>query len=311
MPWFKVDDTFHSHPKATAASLAALGLWAVAGSWSGGHRQDGLVPDHVVRLLSRGESDLADELVAVGLWRRTRGGYRFHQWDADGDGSPRNPTAIEAKAAKAKQSSGGVIGNHRRWHVRLGITDPKCRYCQEGGRGPDPIGVPTSTKSYSQVTASGQASGQVRPEEPRPTETMPKTLSEQEKPLSGTRSVPDQRTDGIPESPPSPPVPVLKRGSYLGGEVAVGDRARKTPPRRPRCDQHADVPDDDPGPNCLGCRHARLEAELRATDDHLDDRLAIRACGLCDGDGYRLVPGRRTPITPYVRCDHQRERAPA
>jgi hypothetical protein len=131
MTWFKVDDKFHSHPKAMATSLAALGLWTVAGSWSSDHHSDGVLPDYVVRSLSRGESSLADELVTAGLWRRTKGGYRFHQWDADGDGSPRNPTREEAMTMRANKASGGVIGNHRRWHVQRGVSDPKCRFCQQ------------------------------------------------------------------------------------------------------------------------------------------------------------------------------------
>lgn len=81
MTWYKVDDSFHSHPKATATSLAALGLWVVAGSWSGNHLTDGYVPDHVARLLARGSGELADELVSAGLWKRTKGGYQFHDWD--------------------------------------------------------------------------------------------------------------------------------------------------------------------------------------------------------------------------------------
>lgn len=78
MTWFLVDDGLHAHPKALATSLAALGLWSVAGSWSSRHLTDGFLPDHAIPLLSRGASELADELVATGLWRRVRGGYQFH-----------------------------------------------------------------------------------------------------------------------------------------------------------------------------------------------------------------------------------------
>lgn len=102
--WFKVDDRFHSHPKASATSLAALGLWAVAGSWSGDHLTDGVVPDHVVPVLSRGASELADELVAAGLWKRIRGGYRFHQWDE------RNPTKQEVEIERARKADAGRKG---------------------------------------------------------------------------------------------------------------------------------------------------------------------------------------------------------
>src|SRR5690606_3789897 len=81
MTWFKVDDSFHSHPKVLAASPAALGLWVVAGSWSGANLSDGFVPDHVLPRLLPDAATLARELVACGLWRRTRGGYRFHDWE--------------------------------------------------------------------------------------------------------------------------------------------------------------------------------------------------------------------------------------
>jgi hypothetical protein len=131
MVWFKVDDTFHSHPKQMAASLAAVGLWSVAGSWSSNHLTDGFVPDHVIPSLSRGAPELAKELCAAGLWRRVRGGYQFHQWNADGDGQARNPTRSEAMNGRNKMASGGSLGNHRRWHVGKGRVDASCRYCQD------------------------------------------------------------------------------------------------------------------------------------------------------------------------------------
>lgn len=86
-----------------------------------------------------------------------------------------------------------------------------------------------------------------------------------------------------------------------------GTRARAPkppPPRKPRCPKHIDLPDDEPGPNCLGCRDARLNAEREASQAQLDQRLVIRACPFCDPDGWRYEFGRRIVATPYVRCDH-------
>jgi hypothetical protein len=123
--WFKVDDSFHSHPKATAVSLEALGLWTVSGSWSGDHLTDGFVPDHMVSMLSRGQAQLAEELINAGLWRRAKGGYRFHQWNE------RNPTRSVAIAAAEKKASGGVLGNHLRWHTKAGKQKADCPFCQE------------------------------------------------------------------------------------------------------------------------------------------------------------------------------------
>lgn len=149
MTWFKVDDSLHSHPKATSASLAALGLWAVAGSWSGNHLTDGFLPDHVILQLSRGSSELADELVVAGLWKRSKGGYRFHQWHTDGDGSKRNPTRKEVEAdreaARARMrriragqnpnGSGDVRPNNKRSspEVRDPRPEPEVAKATSGG----------------------------------------------------------------------------------------------------------------------------------------------------------------------------------
>ncbi len=110
MTWFKVDDSLHSHPKTMAVSLAAVGLWAVAGSWSSDHLTDGFIPDHMVTLLSRGQAELPKELCAAGLWKRTRGGFRFHQWHEDGDGSARNPSKEEVVAVRNKRAEAGRMG---------------------------------------------------------------------------------------------------------------------------------------------------------------------------------------------------------
>jgi hypothetical protein len=100
MTWFKVDDSFHSHPKVLAASPAALGLWVVAGSWCGANLSDGLVPDHVLPRLLPDAAELARQLVAAGLWKRMKGGYRFHDW---AEFNPRKvDVEVERKAARER-----------------------------------------------------------------------------------------------------------------------------------------------------------------------------------------------------------------
>lgn len=99
MTWFKVDDSFHSHPKVLATDPAALGLWVVAGAWSSANLTGGFVPDRALpRLLPDGAS-LAQELAAAGLWKRSKGGYLFHDW------TDYNPTPEDVKAGRdaAKQ----------------------------------------------------------------------------------------------------------------------------------------------------------------------------------------------------------------
>lgn len=83
MPFFNVDDQFHSHPKARKAGLAAIGLWAVAGAWSQAYKQQGFVPEYEVAAWPQGKS-LARRLVSAGLWtageKDGEAGWWFHDW---------------------------------------------------------------------------------------------------------------------------------------------------------------------------------------------------------------------------------------
>lgn len=83
MPWFKVDDTLHSHPKPRKAGLAALGLWTLAGSYAMNYKTDGFVPEWFVASWPQGRR-LADALVKHGLWeigeKDGEAGWFFHDW---------------------------------------------------------------------------------------------------------------------------------------------------------------------------------------------------------------------------------------
>ena len=141
MPWFRVDDGFHSHPKRLAVPLAAVGLWTVAGSWSSAHLTDGFVPDNLLPLLSPDAPELARELVAAGLWKRRKGGYQFHDWAA------RNPSRTAVEAARknnakrqeewrAKQKAAGQ--DQERNGVTDGVTDDVTNSAPDPDPDPDP-----------------------------------------------------------------------------------------------------------------------------------------------------------------------------
>src|SRR5216683_2769355 len=106
MPWFPVDDSFHSHPKVRATSPAALGLWVLAGSWSMCYLTDGRIKDTDLPLLLPDSAKLADELVTKGLWRRTRGGYVFKDWLEWGG----KRTAAEIREMRKKKAEAGRLG---------------------------------------------------------------------------------------------------------------------------------------------------------------------------------------------------------
>ena len=84
MAWFKVDDSFHMHPKVMAIPrrdrMACLGLWLTAGVWSAQQLTDGFIPSYMLEEFGA-EVSHGDILGQVGLWRKEDGGYRFHDWD--------------------------------------------------------------------------------------------------------------------------------------------------------------------------------------------------------------------------------------
>lgn len=100
MTWFKVDDSFSSHPKVMAiprgaARLRAIGLWASLGSWCARQLTDGHFARHMVTEHGGTTSD-AKRLVEVGLWETTPAGYVFHDWQ---DWQPTRAKVEEDRAA--------------------------------------------------------------------------------------------------------------------------------------------------------------------------------------------------------------------
>lgn len=153
MPWFKVDDKLHDHRKARIAKKAAMGVWVLAGSWCMDNLTDGFVPTDV---LGRwGTKADANALVKAGLWmeaaRDGEAGWQFHDWTRF------QPSAAVTAATKAAEQEAGVRGNHQRWHVKRGITDPDCEYCYRVPDGP-PDQVPDA------LPESGPESPPIPPE---------------------------------------------------------------------------------------------------------------------------------------------------
>ena len=72
MVYFYVDDGLNGNSKARAAGPAAMGLWVMAGSYSGQQLTEGLVPDWWIKTFSAGMK-LAARLVEVGLWHAPDG----------------------------------------------------------------------------------------------------------------------------------------------------------------------------------------------------------------------------------------------
>lgn len=78
---FQVDSDFYDHPKTIGMSSDAYKLWTRAGSYSANKLTDGLITEDVLAEVLREPQAAADELVKRRLWRRVKGGYRFHEWE--------------------------------------------------------------------------------------------------------------------------------------------------------------------------------------------------------------------------------------
>lgn len=114
MPWFRIDDKAHSHPKLIKAGNAALGLWLRCGSYAAAHLTDGIVPGVVAELY--GTKPQAAKLVKAGLWHEhghdcadecpnpAPGDYVFHNFLDDGRNTSRARAEAERKKARDRQS---------------------------------------------------------------------------------------------------------------------------------------------------------------------------------------------------------------
>lgn len=153
MVWFKVDDGFYTSQKVLsiprAQRLPAVGLWTMAGNWSGRELSDGVVPAYVLAELGA-TPKLCQALVTARLWvDRGSGGYEFHDW-AKYQPTRERVLADRARAAerqaKRRSSHEESQGSHG---VTTGELHPESR---RESHDPDPTRPdPTNTTTANAV----------------------------------------------------------------------------------------------------------------------------------------------------------------
>jgi hypothetical protein len=286
MTWFKVDDGFHSHPKTRkvlAKAPAALALWVVAGSWSSDNLTDGVIPeDQLPWLIPVGAEDMAQQLVAARFWKRVRGGYQFHQWVTDGDGTKRNPTREEIEAERRKKAEAGRKGGLARAQKASTGQVGKGRRTTNEDTTSDQRSSNEASSSDPRSTARNEADG-----------AHAQALASENAPSRSQASA-KAGASGLLD-PPTRPVP-KGRGGSTGrslGELP-SPRASSDPPS-PRCENHADVDDPPPCGPCADARRARTrwdlaDAERRRTQPKCQTHRGQPAhnCGLCRADALAL-----------------------
>lgn len=107
MPHFRVDDAFHSHPKAQRVGDDAIGLWTRAGSFCMAYLTDGFVPEWWVKQQPKGTVK-ARKLVAAGLWndgaeREGEQGYQFHEFVGPGRQDSREKIEADRELARKRK----------------------------------------------------------------------------------------------------------------------------------------------------------------------------------------------------------------
>lgn len=171
MPWFKVDDGFHGHPKVMMLSPSAIGLWLLAGTWSAQYLTDGLVPAGMVRRFGGTPEDAAD-LVDAALWHEADGGYQFHEW---AEYQPLK-SDVEAERAASRERMRAVRAK------RKGVAAEVVQENADDGAGvvrlnngerSGDVRANKSVRADVVLSASDSGSGEVRltPTQPSPTQS--------------------------------------------------------------------------------------------------------------------------------------------
>lgn len=300
--WIALHDGMPDHPKIEDLSDRAFRALVTLWCWCGRHLTDGAVTAKVWR--KHTTPSVRRELVEAGLVDlHDDGSVEMHDY-LDWQRSSRDVEQVAAVKRRA-----GQMGNHKRWHVEKGVVDPECEWCatgpDESQQGSHVRSVDNSVRPDSaRVSAANDtlvSTGNYR-SQTGDLATSEHSLTSENLPgvASQVRSHLDRREEKRREE------------TYrdLGGGAA--DRTAHEPPapQRPRCKRHAHLAADDPGPNCVGCRDARLHAEAetdRAAQREQVERAAAgerrRACGACDEHGWTLGDDGR-PLEPARRCNH-------
>lgn len=102
MPWARIDDQLHAHPKIASlwrSSPAALGLHLMAISYAAAYT-DGEVPDWWIEERAHRHPGIADALVDAGVWDRDGDRIVIHDWEIY---NPTKAQVAEDRAAGAER----------------------------------------------------------------------------------------------------------------------------------------------------------------------------------------------------------------
>lgn len=203
MPWFKVDDTAHAHPKMRRAGKAAIGLWVMCGSYAAAYLTDGIIPAETA---GEGTETQIAKLVKVGLWhdrghdcqrcpQPMPGDFVMHDYLRYNPSRVRVLSEREREADKKRnQRAGGQPdGTPPPRNAKQNGSD-FVRKTEEKEEIPDGFSSPVSGKEPGQNSASPGDSGppHARASRPAPTQAVPTDV--------GTAASWAERRTGFPDA---------------------------------------------------------------------------------------------------------------
>lgn len=161
MPWFRLEDSFHSHPKVIRAGNEAVGLYVRCGTYAAEHLTDGFIPEHVALLY--GSAELAETLVGAKLWRRTRGGWRMPDYldynpsaqQVDKEREAKTERQRRWREARGRRRVDASTGASRDGHVDAAPTPPRPAPKEAGRAGPVPKSAANGRASPTGSPARG------------------------------------------------------------------------------------------------------------------------------------------------------------
>lgn len=180
MPWVRFDDQYPIHRKVAGLSDTAFRLHSAAIFWCVRNGTDGFVPEEDLDQVCaqvRTPARFAAECVRRNAWHdaayacdsencpgpREEAGWVIHDYLEYQPTKDEN--AVAKKVVQEKKSSGGKLGNHRRWHVGPeGKPNPDCPWCPSVSdrypiAGSDHYPIAPSRPDLSVVSVGDQSAG--------------------------------------------------------------------------------------------------------------------------------------------------------
>lgn len=189
MSYFLVDDQMHSHDKTlelvgSSVGRQAIGLWAAAGSWCGGHPET-MGAISLKRVLALGFTRKhADTLESVRFWDKTPEGWVFHDWV---DHRPN-----DRKLAKRREDTRNRVRKHR--------ENQDGNALQESVTGKDGHALPGRTVPVPSVPYRTEPDGNAPPDQsPAPGSTNAEVAADIYREVSGLTDLPQMSVNWSPK----------------------------------------------------------------------------------------------------------------